>query len=85
MSGKIRITIEIEDEAVSSTTVERTLGEQAQVPPELARAAAAVGAMGAGPAPAQPHAAVQLGEPPPAAPETADFDLPPEQGPSSGS
>jgi hypothetical protein len=62
---KIRITIEIEDEQVTSTTVEQMSGAQ-QPPRELAQAAAAVGALSAGPAPAQPGTEVSPAE------ETAD-------------
>lgn len=50
----IRITIEIDDDGVPTTTVEP--------PPALARAAAAIGAVSAGPAPEQPDVAAQLGE-----------------------
>jgi len=60
MSRTIRITIEIGDDAAPAVTVERT--PQQEPPEALARAAAAIGAISAGPAPAEADTAAQLGQ-----------------------
>lgn len=58
----MRIVIEIDGDQMTATTV-RSQGEEAAAPPaELRRAAEALGAMSAGPAPAQPGVAVRPGE-----------------------
>jgi hypothetical protein len=55
----MRIVIEIDGDQVSASNVP-SLGEGAAPPPEVLKAAAAIGAMSAGPAPTQPGPAGRL-------------------------
>jgi hypothetical protein len=63
---QMRIVIEIDQDEVTATTVDRP-AEAAMAPPELSRRAAELGATSAGPAPTGPGAAGRLEELPAAA------------------